>query len=125
MWVAFVFFGDNSEIYFIEGSNKEHCKEILKIKYKREGELHLGKSGVYEYPTFNGLLNDLGIVDFNDPPLGVAYFLCSLGAEKKTPVADGMKCSHCSEYCFMAEANQPDGSFVCFCCRDKNRWRYG
>jgi hypothetical protein len=38
---------------------------------------------------------------------------------KKT---DGMCCSHCGDFFYMAEANQSDGTLICFLCR-QDPWR--
>lgn len=38
--------------------------------------------------------------------------------EKPLKKIDGMKCSHCLEYFHFAEPNQPDGTMICFQCRE-------
>lgn len=40
-----------------------------------------------------------------------------LGLFKRNELRDGMTCRKCHEYVGMAESNQPDGSFICWLCR--------
>lgn len=35
------------------------------------------------------------------------------------PMPDGLYCDNCNDYAKYAEANQYDGSFVCYTCRNK------
>ncbi len=38
-------------------------------------------------------------------------------SERKDPKKDSMPCNHCGQFVFMAEANEPDGTFKCRACR--------
>lgn len=33
--------------------------------------------------------------------------------------SEGMSCNRCTEFASFAEANQPDGTFLCYCCRSR------
>lgn len=47
---------------------------------------------------------------------GIIYIAESLVYQIKSKL-DGMPCVKCKDFFFMAEANQPDGTLICYSCR--------
>lgn len=125
MWVAFTFFETKpSKLYFIEGDDLDDCKSILKKEYGMEGKVVHGKSDVFSYEKFSDLLELFNIEEdvfvTGKSVNGNLFYRRS----KNTKTSNGEFCTLCRNFSPMSVSNQPDGSFVCWSCRDSNRWRF-
>lgn len=127
MWTAFVFFGSPSKIYFIEDDTVSKCVESLKNSFGLDGKIEYGVSDVHYDYELTSLLSVFNITEeiFTSPQCDPLYFIQN---KEETPVqktkTDGQFCKLCRNFAGMAEPNQPDGSFLCWSCRDSNGWRF-